>query len=111
MPPSEGKLYTLKTMNITPVKRRGVSSKKAQILITVSVNLEKSTDLNHCNDIFQKPLMITECEHTFCGLCLTEWLRTNEKNPLWPECKVPVEPNDESVKQGMFVSRLINSFS
>ena len=26
-----------------------------------------------CHDIFQKPLMITECEHTFCGLCLTEW--------------------------------------
>ena len=80
----------------------------------MDINFERSIDLKHlictcCHDILQKPLMITQCEHSFCGLCLTEWLRINESNPSCPECKIPVEASEESVKRAMFIFRLINS--
>ena len=80
----------------------------------MNINLERSTDLKHCIctccNIFQKPLMVTRCEHSFCGLCLTEWLRKNESKPSCPECKIPIEATEESVKRAaMFVFRLINS--
>ena len=32
-----------------------------------------------CEEIFQKPIRIKECGHTFCTLCLKKWAKYNKK--------------------------------
>ena len=52
-----------------------------------------------------KPLVVSQCDHSFCGLCLTNSLKTS---PLCPECHVNIPVNDSAVRRGLFFSRLLN---
>jgi len=31
-----------------------------------------------CHDVLKEPMQITKCQHTFCKLCINEWLNDNQ---------------------------------
>ena len=76
----------------------------------MDIDLNLNPNLKHCicsicKDLMLKPLVVSQCDHSFCGLCLTNSLKTS---PLCPECHVSIPVNDSAVRRGLFFSRLLN---
>lgn len=63
---------------------------------------------NLCFDLLKRPIVVSKCEHVFCGLCLINYLRENS-NPVCPTCKVLIPPMEESIRPGIMLNRLLQS--
>lgn len=57
-----------------------------------------------CSNILKRPLMINQCNHVFCALCLTNWLENSNRCPT---CSIPTTPGD--VSPGLCISRILNT--
>ncbi|KAL7979722.1 hypothetical protein Chor_004880 [Crotalus horridus] len=59
-----------------------------------------------CLEVYQRPVRITPCRHTFCGECLQPCLQV--PSPLCPLCRMPFDP--KKVEKASIVEKQLSSF-
>ena len=60
-----------------------------------------------CLDIFQNPVSLLSCSHTFCSECLSSSIASASKAPCCPECRAPIDEDDPA--KGLHQVRVIES--
>ncbi|XP_063169123.1 E3 ubiquitin-protein ligase RNF166 isoform X1 [Candoia aspera] len=59
-----------------------------------------------CLEVYQRPVRIAPCRHTFCGECLQPCLQV--PSPLCPLCRMPFDP--KKVEKASSVEKQLSSF-
>eukprot|EP00058_Branchiostoma_floridae_P015528 XP_002601016.1 hypothetical protein BRAFLDRAFT_128153 [Branchiostoma floridae] len=104
-PPENAKVNTGKTVATTGTRQSDLPARISNDFLECSI----------CCDIFKKPKILIPCLHTFCALCLQEWVKRNVKETFpCPLCchEVTLPQNGVAgLKDNFFMESLVEALA
>ena len=71
-----------------------------------TANIHKQLYCTICDNVFTDPVM-SDCQHTFCRECLTNWINNAHGIPACPFCRADLPKSDKKLVRNLIANQLI----